>query len=34
MTGCYGRGLGAALVVALLAEACWLAFLVWMAVRP
>jgi hypothetical protein len=34
MTGCCGRGLGVAFVAALLAEVCWLAFLVWMAVRP
>jgi hypothetical protein len=33
MTRCCGRGLGAAFVAALLAEACWLACLVWLAVR-
>ena len=33
MTRCCGRGLGGVFVVALLAEACWLAFLAWMAFR-
>jgi hypothetical protein len=33
MTGCCGRGFGTAFVAALLAEACWLGFLAWMALR-
>jgi len=33
MTACYGRGFRAAFAAALVAEACWLGFLVWMALR-
>jgi hypothetical protein len=33
MTECCGRGPRGAFAAALLAEACWLAFLVWMTLR-
>lgn len=33
MTDCCGHGIRRAFVAALVVEACWLGFLVWMALR-